>query len=398
MIPRIAAKRLQRSASEYPVVVLTGPRQSGKTTLCRRVFADYPYATLENPSLREYAVQDPVGFLRERSEGIVLDEVQRAPELLSYIQGIVDESPAPGRFILTGSENLAISDAVSQSLAGRAALHQLWPLSFEEIASSKDLQAQGQVPKSLHELLYTGSYPRIYDRGLDAHDWLGNYVATYVERDVRQVLNVSDLLPFQTFLRLCAGRTAQVLNLSQLGADAGVSHNTAKSWLSVLEATFVAQRLTPYARQLSKRLIKSPKLHFVDTGLVCFLLGIRSPSELETHPLRGAIFETWCVSEIQKYLLNRGDRSRLLFYRDQRGREVDLLLERGSRLVAAEAKSAATVKEEAFKGLFDLADIVEDTYPGGIESYLLYGGNELQSRTRAAVVGWDRLHTIDWTR
>ncbi|MEO1481261.1 MAG: ATP-binding protein [Myxococcota bacterium] len=397
MIPRISAAQLRLSASRYPVVLLTGPRQSGKTTLCRSVFPDYSYTSLENPSLREYATQDPIGFLSERSSGAVLDEVQRAPELFSYIQELVDASPEPGRFILTGSENLTLSGAVSQSLAGRAAVHGLWPLSFEEIASSEKLDTQGQIPASLDELLFTGGYPRIYDRGLNANDWLGNYVATYVERDVRQVLNVSDLLSFQTFLRLCAGRTGQVLNLSQLGSDAGVSHNTAKSWISVLEATFVVQRLMPYASQLAKRLTKAPKLHFVDTGLACFLLGIRSPSELETHPLRGPLFESWCVSEVQKYLLHRGDRSRLLYYRDQRGLEVDILIERGQSLIAAEAKSAATVRDPAFAGLFALESLLQDSYPAGLKLFLLYGGKERQARTRATVLGWNRLHRHDWT-
>jgi len=328
---------LERRAGTSPVVVLTGPRQSGKTTLVRSVFAGKPYANLEAPDVRQRAIEDPRGFLAGFPDGAVLDEVQRAPELLSYIQVDVDGRRQRGRWILTGSQNLLLLAGISQSLAGRAALLELWPFSVVE------LRAAGWLADDLFSLLWRGGYPALFDRNEEPAEWLASYVATYVERDVRQALNIGDLLAFQTFLRLAATRTGQLLNLSQLGGDAGVTHNTAKSWVGVLEASYLALRLAPFHRNLGKRLVKTPKLHLLDSGVACYLLGIRSPEELRLHPLRGAIFESWVASEIMKAHHNVGQRPSLSFFRDAHGLEIDLIVERGTQLIGVEVKSGATV-------------------------------------------------------
>jgi predicted AAA+ superfamily ATPase len=283
-----------------PIVTVTGPRQAGKTTLCRAAFPEKPYVSLEAPDTREYAIHDPRGFLADHAAGAIIDEVQRAPDLLSYLQGEVDARPAGGRFVLIGSANLALLASVTQSLAGRTAVLHLLPLGGE------DLRRAPTRPSGLWETLFTGGYPAILDRGLDPHDWFSSYVGTYVERDVRELLNVTDLLAFQTFLRLCAGRPAQLLDLSALAPDAGITHNTARAWPSVLEASFLAHRLPRWHANVTSRLVKTPKLHFYDSGVLCFLLGIRRAEQVREHPLRGAIFESWVVSEIVKARVHRG--------------------------------------------------------------------------------------------
>lgn len=391
MIPRTLQEPIRRAATKYPVVAVTGPRQSGKTTLCRALFSDLAYVSLENPQTRAYATEDAVGFLNEYRSGVVLDEVQRAPHLLSFIQERVDESPVPGRYVLTGSEHLGLSRAISQSLAGRVSIHHLLPFSLEE------LLAAGQAPESLFAALFRGGYPRIYDLDLEPNDWLSNYVATYVERDVRQLLQVTDLPTFSLFLQLCAGRTAQVLNLSSLGNDLGISHSTVKSWLNVLEATFVTFRLPPYFRNVTKRLTRSPKLHFYDSGLVCFLLGIRSPDELLRHPLRGAVFESWVVSEVAKHRLHRAVRLPLLYYRDQRGLEVDLVIESARRLLAVEAKSGQTIASTLSAPLTRFTELVEKQFPETETArVLVYAGAETQSRSGVTYLSWRQLHSFDW--
>lgn len=383
MIDRELTAKLLHLATLYPVVVLTGPRQAGKTTLCRATFPDLPYISLEALDIRDFARSDPRGFLASCRDGAVIDEVQRVPSLLSYLQTDVDEDPRPGRFILTGSQHFGLSAAISQSLAGRCGLLTLLPPSFNE------LQQFPSCPADLYTMLWQGAYPRIHDRNIPAHQWLTDYVATYVERDVRQTLNVGDLTTFSNFMKLCAGRTAQEINLSSLGSDAAVTHNTARAWLSVLEASFLVLRLPAWHANIRKQVVKAPKLHFLDSGLLCYLLGIREPEHLRHHPLRGAIFESWVLSELYKWHLNRGERPDMYHYRESRGLEMDVLVSRGDRLIAIEAKSAATVSPEFFRHFETFAERVRET---GLAEHILnlvvYGGESAQSRSAARVIGW----------
>lgn len=391
MIRRDLERRLRALARKYPVVTVTGPRQSGKTTLCRAVFASKPYVSLEAPDTQEFARRDPRGFLGQHAGGAVLDEVHRVPDLLSYIQTLVDERPRAGTFILTGSANFALLESLGQSLAGRTALLELLPLSLQEIRRFPN------PPADLFDLLWRGSYPAIYDRRLKPGDWYPSYVATYLERDVRAILNVGDLVAFQTCLRLCAGRVGQLVNLTSLGADAGVTHATAKSWLSVLEAGYVAWRLPPFHANVSKRLIKTPKLHFIDPGLACYLLGIRSPDQLRDHPLRGAIFETWVASEILKSRTHRGLAASLSFFRDRKGTEVDIIVELGRTLLAVETKSGQTVAGDYFSGLHAFASLVASSRQRrDVSGFVVYAGAEGQRRTGVTVVPWTGLDRCRW--
>lgn len=391
MIGRVLEPRLRAMARKFPIVTLTGPRQAGKTTLCRAVFPDKPYVSLEAPDVQEYARRDPRAFLGERRDGAILDEVHRVPELLSYIQPMVDEEPSPGRFILTGSANFALLQSVGQSLAGRTALLELLPLALEEVRRFE------HPPGDLLEFLWKGSAPAVYDRGLAPADWYASYVATYVERDVRSVLNVGDLAAFQSFLRLAAGRAGNLVNLSSLGADAGVVHATARAWLSVLEAGYVAWRLPPLHANFGKRLVKTPKLHFLDSGLVCWLLGIRSAEQLREHPLRGAVFETWVASEVKKWLVHRGLAPTLSFYRDRKGVEVDLVVEDGRCLTAVETKSGRTVAADFFAGLAALGTLVAaEKPPRLLRKVVVYGGDETQRRSDATALSWSDMDKEAW--
>ncbi len=382
MIRRDAERQLGSFARHFPVVTVMGPRQSGKTTLCRGIFAKLPYRSLETPDVRDFAERDPRGFLAELRHGAVLDEVQRAPHLLSYLQGIVDRPHAPRPWVLTGSWNFALLASVSQSLAGRSAVLHLLPPSWAELARFP------RPPASLRDALWIGAYPRIHDQRLRASDFLSSYVATYVERDVRQVLNIGDLRTFQTFLQLCAARSGQLLNLSSLGADAGVSQPTAREWISVLEASYLIHLLRPFHRNLGKRLVKTPKLHFVDSGLLCFLLGIRTPAELDRHPLRGAVFESWVVSEVLKSRLHRGVPPGLSFYRDQPGLEVDLVVEDGRRVDSIEIKSGQTVAPDSLASLVKFRERWDHEVGGPLRSWLVYGGDTSQRRSRERIVSW----------
>ncbi|MCG8461137.1 MAG: ATP-binding protein, partial [Holophagales bacterium] len=337
-------------------------------------------------------LEDPRGFLAELRDGAVLDEVQRAPHLLSFLQGMVDGDPTPGRFILTGSANLALRSDVTQSLAGRTALLELLPLDMEE-------RHRLAPVASLWQTLWEGAYPAIHDRGIPADRWLRAYVGTYVERDVRQHLAVNDLTASQSFLELSAGHTAQLVNLSELGAGVGVSHNTARSWLSVLEASYLVSRLPPLHRNLRKRVTKTPKMCFLDSGLACWLLGIRSPDELRRHPLRGALFESWVAAEVAKAFANRGLRARLHHFRDARGREVDLVVDRGLDLVAVETKSGATLHASFFDGLRHFAELAREAVPrptGGVERLVVYGGEERQRRSAGSALPWREVQTYPW--
>jgi len=355
------------------------------------MFPDKPYVSLEAPDLQGFARRDPRGFLSRYQGGAVLDEVHRAPDLLSYIQILVDEQRGMGRYILTGSANFALMQSLGQSLAGRTALLHLLPLGLEE------LRRFPNAPEELFDVLWRGSYPALYDRSLDPGEWYPSYVATYLERDVRSLLNVGDIIAFQNYLRLCAGRVAQVVNLSSLGADAGVTHSTAKAWLSVLEAGYVAWRLPPFHSNISKRLIKTPKLLFLDSGLVCYLLGIRSAAQLMDHPLRGAVFETWVAAEILKSRMHRGLAPALCYFRDRKGTEVDVLVELGRSWLAVDTKSAQTVAEDFFSGLRAFDAVLEASTPRrSVQGIVVYGGALAQSRSVAEVVPWRDVDRRTW--
>ena len=389
MIKRDLAEVLKEAARQFPAITLTGPRQSGKTTLCRALFPGHPYASLEATDVRSFAREDPRGFLSQYVNGAIIDEVQRVPDLLSYLQGVIDDEPAPGRWILTGSQKLSLLASVSQSLAGRTAVHHLLPLSRVEVVRFD------RYPVTLEETLFAGTYPRVFDRGLKPAEWFRSYVATYIERDVRSITNVGDLTTFQRFVERCAGRTAQLLNYSSLANDCGVSQPTARAWLSILETSFLVFRLPAFHANIRKRLVKMPKLHFYDTGLVCWLLGIRTPGQLRSHPLRGPIFETWVVSEVAKRMLNRGESPRLSFYRDRSGAEVDLIIEQPSRRTLVETKSGETAPSNPFAGTQRVRKhIARPTWPDSMA--VVYGGGQLQQRTPGNVVPWSGLHEADF--
>ena len=384
MIDRTIEPILKDLVTKYPVVTITGPRQSGKTTLCRKVFPQLPYENLEIPDVRQYALDDPRGFLNRYSDGVILDEIQRTPDLLSYIQGIVDDRQRPGQFILTGSQQFEILNRVSQSLAGRTALLKLLPLSLAEIQLEN-------TPSAVDRLILSGLYPRIHDQRLNPTQALGDYLATYVERDVRQIAAIKDLSLFEKFVRLCAGRVGHILNLQSLANDVGVSHTTVRSWISILEASFIIFLLPPWFRNISKRLIKSPKLYFCDVGLASYLLGLENEHHVTRDPLRGHLFENIAVIEAMKYRFNKGLRSNLFFYRDSGGNEVDLILEMGPDIFPAEIKAAETIMPGSLKGLRKFAGLMPGL-PWG--SGLLYGGTDVQIRSDIRIYPLTKIHDL----
>jgi len=379
MIPREALEPLHRLARGFPIVALTGPRQSGKTTLARAAFSDKPYVSLENPQEREFAETDPQRFLTRFAHGAVLDEVQRCPQLLSWLQGLVDERRVMGDFVLTGSAQFDLLAGITQSLAGRVGRVELLPLSAAELA------AAGQMPASLGQALLQGGYPALYDRPVSPADWFANYVASYVERDVRQLVAVRDLSLFQTFVRMCAARTG---HLASLGADCGISAVTARHWLTVLESSYVVTLLRPHHRNLGKRLVKTPKLYFLDSGLAAWLLGIQNAQALETHAARGALFETWVVSELLKQRFNAGRPSDLFFWRDHVGQEIDIVIDTAAGLVPLEIKSGSTFAADWADAMEKWGKLAERAGQAVLQPTLVYGGAAGFERQGLRVWSW----------
>ncbi len=370
MIVRDITKHLKQLSTKYPVITITGPRQSGKTTLAREVFKGKVYINLEMLDIREFASADPRGFLRKIPDGAILDEIQRVPELTSYIQGVVDEKKRNGMFILTGSQQFEVSNSINQSLAGRTALLKLLPFSITEVADNYGFA-------DIDELIHKGFYPRIYDQDLDPTQALADYFETYVERDLRQLVQIKNLSSFQKFVKLCAGKVGQIINLNGLASDVGISHTTVREWMIILEASYIVFMLEPFYMNINKRLVKSPKLFFYDVGLASYLLGLENISHVETHPLRGNLFENLVVVEILKYRYNQGKRNNLNFYRDSRGHEVDIIYRVGQHLLPIEVKAGETIGGDFFKGLYAFEKIVPDL-PFG--KSVIYGGDRNETR------------------
>lgn len=382
MIPRQAAAKICALATQFKAVAIIGPRQSGKTTLSRACFPDKPYASLETPQTRRFALDDPQGFLAAYPDGAILDEIQRAPELLSWLQQRLDEDGRKGLFVLTGSHNFLLLEHITQSLAGRVAYLDLLPLAFSEWRPTL-----GSLP-ALDEVLHKGGYPSILAESVDPQDWFAAYVRTYVERDVRQIKNLGNLLAFERLLALCAGRVGQLVNASHLANELGVDVKTVQSWLGILQASYIVHLLPPYFQNFNKRVVKTPKLYFYDTGLAAYLLRIRDEETLYHHPLRGALFENFIINELLKNRVNQGQRSNLYFWRDQGGHELDLLIDEGTRIIPVEIKSSQTISPAFFKGLHYWRRLTGTEVPGRI----YYGGDSDQQRSNGDQVrSWQHL-------
>ncbi len=386
MIPRKASSTLLRLSKGFPIVAITGPRQSGKTTLAKAFFHEKPYVSLENLDERNFAINDPKRFLARFKNGAILDEVQRCPELLSWLQTLVDDRKIMGDFIITGSAQLDLMSEMNQSLAGRIGRLELLPLAGNELLCNV-------LPNSLNELLLTGGYPALYDREISTNDWFSNYVATYVERDIRNVLAIQDLNRFQRFLRLCAARSAQLLNLSSLANDCDISSVTAKQWLSVLEATYVVKIIHPYFNNFGKRLVKTPKLYFIDTGLMAWLLGIKEVNQLDIHPSRGHLFENWVVTELLKETFNQGHPIDLYFWRDHSGFEMDIIRDTALGLQAIEVKSGSTFQMDWCKNVLHWKKIQQTET---LVPQIIFGGEGNDLRYQCQAIGWkDLIKQID---
>jgi predicted AAA+ superfamily ATPase len=387
LIPRKLTTELKRMATMFPVVAVLGPRQSGKTTLVREVFDHHTYISLEDYDIREQAINDPRLFLSKHPSpaGLILDEIQHTPQLLSYLQTIVDEQKIPGRFIITGSQNILVNEAVTQSLAGRIALLTLFPFSLQELRDANLL------PADIETCLFQGSFARMYTEHVPADKWYPNYIQTYIERDVRSLKNVEHLHTFKKFMQLCAGRVGQLLNIESLAIDCSIDQKTARGWLSVLEATYVIFLLRPYHQNFGKRLIKAPKIYFFDTGIACSLLGIKQVADLTMHYMRGHLVESFVIADLMKQYYNINDRPALYFWRDQQGHEIDCLVEKSfNTIIPIEIKSGKTVTDDYFKGVKMWHQITnQDTRP-----YIVFAGDQGQPRTVAEVITWKDASTL----
>jgi len=378
MILREITQKIKQLTEKFPVIAVIGPRQSGKTTLIKNTFPEMDYVNLEEPDTRLFAQQDPRSFLSSKPNGLIIDEVQRVPELFSYVQTFSDSSKKSGQFILTGSQNFLLQEKITQTLAGRVALLTLLPFSLTELG-------QNINKENFSFYLQKGFYPPIYDRQIEPADWFPNYIHAYIERDVRQIKNIPDLNTFTLFVKLCAGRIGQLLNLSSLANETGVSVNTVKSWLSILEASFIIFRLIPHHQNYNKRLVKMSKLYFHDTGLACSLLGIATQKQLSTHYQVGSLFENMIISELLKYQCNHGKDNNLFFWRDKSGREIDCLIDNGLNKTCVEIKSGKTITAEFLKGLTLYEQLAA---PEKIKSFLIYGGDQKQMRNDVTLLPW----------
>jgi uncharacterized protein len=384
MINRAIQSKISDLSKKYPIVAVVGPRQSGKSTLIKFLFQDYQYVNLESPTIREFAENDPEGFLQKYSTRIIFDEIQNVPKLFSYLQVIVDEKKIMGDFIISGSSQFKLREQISQSLAGRVAIFNLLPLSYSELSDANMASSQ------FSQMAMKGFYPAIYDRKIDPSDYYADYVQTYVERDVRSLINVKDLKVFQIFLKLCAGRVGSVINYTSLGNDVGVSRETIKAWINVLETSFIAYQLQPYYENLGKRLLKSPKLYFYDTGLLCYLLSIDAAS-LDVHPLKGGIFENLVINELMKSKFNHHQNPEFYFYEEYSGAEIDLITKLNGKFVGIEMKSAQTIHASFYKNLKRWSELIPDQQASCI---VVYGGNQEQVRDGIKIIPWFELNKI----
>jgi predicted AAA+ superfamily ATPase len=384
MIKRVLETKIRQLAKKFPVVSVTGPRQSGKTTLIKSMFPDLRYESLEDPDTRLFAVNDPRKFL-ESEKKMIIDEIQRVPELFSYIQTITDNTNIPGQYIISGSQSFLLNQHISQSLAGRVAILNLMPLSFSE------LRDHGTPVSDYEKLIYTGFYPRLYDKVIDPGDFYPNYIQTYIERDVRLLQNIHDLTLFVRFLKLCAGRTGQLLNMNSLANDCGISPNTAKSWISVLEASYIIFLLQPHHKNYNKRLVKMPKLYFTDTGLASSLLEIHSEKQFSTHFLRGALFENFILAEFIKRRYNGGLKNNCYFWRDNKGVEIDCIIDSGNKLTPVEIKSANTFNQDFFKNLNYWNKLADNKAEN---SLVIYGGEKSRDTKDGKLLSWSDIYQI----
>ena len=385
MIPRQLAEKANSLLGQYPLLALIGPRQSGKTTLAKFLRPDYQYINLELTENRDFAVSDPHGFLQTYQKGVILDEVQTTPELFPYLKHYTDQRNIVGEYILTGSQNFLLLEKITQSLAGRVALLQLLPLSLNE------LSAGGYPTDDSNLFIHTGGYPRIYDKKIAPSDFYPSYISTYIERDVRQITKVTDLRLFRQFLAICAGRVGQLVNFVEMGNILGIDHKTVKSWISLLEASYIIYLLPPYHRNFDKRIIKSPKLYFYDTGLVCSLLNIQDTTQLNTHFAKGALFENMIVVELLKQYIGDSKNTAFYFWQDSNMREIDLIIEESNRLKAIEIKSGKTLHSDFFKNLTMFQELAKAE---NVLSFLVYGGDMAQNRTNAEVLPWHQVNSI----
>jgi predicted AAA+ superfamily ATPase len=379
MIIRNAEAVLKKLASQFKAIALTGPRQSGKSTLARTAFPEKKYISLENPDIRDLAFSDTRGFLNGLLDGAIIDEAQRVPELFSYLQQVLDESNEKGRFILTGSNNFLMLENISQTLAGRIGYLELLPFCYSEIQKIPDQDLH------LNQMIFSGGYPAVTFDRIDPEFWFPSYIRTYIERDVRQIKNITNLNLFQKLLYLCAGRTGQQLNLNNLAIECGVDHKTIGAWIEILQASYVIHLLPPFYNNFSKRIIKSPKLYFYDTGLACALQGIHTPSQLSLHSSRGSLFENYIINELIKTRFNKGLRSNLFYWRDVSGHEIDVVVDHGSYAAAIELKSGMTIVPDFFKGLTFWQELTKYE-----KSYIIYGGEDAQKRSSGIeIIPWN---------